>query len=135
MAHPVIASSPAVPHDRLDDLDVACASRGHNATATVGRNPVDEGQPPQGEAAAAREVKEPGLSLAVERRALAAARDGHFDGGGAADLAAQLEVRTGRQVDGDVGRRRLLDQVAELGLGRRGDIAGGEWRQRQQRRR
>ena len=128
MAHQV---SRAAPHSRVDDLDVACAVRPHNAAGV--RRPVDEGQPPQGEAAAAREVKEPGLFLAVERRALAAARDGHLDGGGAADLAAQLELCTGRQVDGDVGSSNssLLDQVAELVLARRGDIeAGGERRQR-----
>ena len=51
------------------------------------------------EAAAALEVKEPGLFLAVERRALAAARDGHIDVGAAADMAVQLEVCPGRQVD------------------------------------
>ena len=102
-AHP----SRAAPHDRLDYLDVACAVRVHNAAAAC-TPPVDEGQPPQGEAAAARQVKEPGLFLAVERRALAAARDGHLDvcpgrdgraEWAAADLAAQLEVCPGRQVD------------------------------------
>ena len=75
-AHPVgkRASSRAVPHIRVDDLDVACLVSVHNTVhntasdvhnAASERLPVDEGQPPQGEAAAALEFEEPGLFLAV----------------------------------------------------------------------
>ena len=125
-AHPVLASR-AISDRRVDDLDLACVSRVHDTPA--GRPPVDEGQPPQGEAAAATEVKEPGQPLAVERRALAAAGDGHPDVGGAADLVAQLDVRIRRQEDGDVGTRPL-DKGAEPSPGRRSDKAGNQRRQR-----
>ena len=115
-------TSRAVLDSRIDYLHVA-SGRGHNASAQAQRLPVDEDQPPQGEAAAL-EAKEPGLPLAVERRSLAAARDGHLDVGGALDLAAQLEVRAGSQEDSDVGAMILsfVDQESEIA--RCGDKAG-----------